>query len=138
MQLRRSLLLLSTPGCVNKNNKVLSSHKKAMIGIFHKKNPPEIPPFFLSMSFEPFLLFFDFVLPPLCSIFDSGVGCSTDQTRSTQKNNCSSLEVVGGKYCFKKKKKKKDQELRGNKKIIYGLHGSDVLPLKLVFSKYSL
>ena len=120
MQSRLSLLLLRTSGCIYKNNiqgiVLLSCHKKEKIGIFHKKNPPEIPPFFLSMSFGPFPLFFDFVLPPLCSIFDSGVGCSTDQTRSTQKNNCSSLEVVGGKYCFKKKKKEKDQELRGNKK----------------------
>ena len=120
MQSRLSLLLLRTSGCIYKNNiqgiVLLSSHKKEKIGIFHKKNPPEIPAFFLSISFGPFPLFFDFVLPPLCSIFDSGVGCSTDQTRSTQKNNCSSLEVVGGKYCFKKKKKEKDQELRGNKK----------------------
>ena len=141
MQLRLSLLLLSTPGCVNKNNiqgiALLSSHKKEKIGVFHKKNPPVIPPSFLSISYGPFSLFFDFVLPPLYFIFDSGVG-RTDQTRSTQKNNCSSLEVVGGKYCFKKKKERKGSRIKREEEIIYGLHGSDVSPLKLVFSKYSL
>ena len=110
--------------------------KRRRLGSFIKKIPQRYLPPFCQCPVD--LIFFSLTfLPPLYSIFDSGVGCSTDQTRSTQKNNCSSLAVVGGKYCFKKRRKK-GSRIKREEEIIYGLHGSDVSPLKLVFSKYSL